>query len=260
MDPNQVITAASNVAATPVYLDWTFWAFVVAAIAVVLSQLPPLYSVLRRPKLEVEAYRYLALSHTAGNPNVQLYLILTNAGGGEIKIKNMSMEFKRGEKTFTVAAQNYLAQPNDTQVVMFASPKLKQDQEWRHVTNFLNFFSKEEEREYRRLRFDLRKDILAKREVLANKDQIVHADDKYVAPILAFYEKRFFWEAGEYKVKLRVEADPEKVSVDRNFRFTIFESDSQLLRDHTKSYSAGAGILFTAADNELVITPLLEEK
>lgn len=259
MDPNQVTTVAAQVAATPFYLDWTFWAFVVATIAVVLSQLPPLYSVLRRAKLAVEAYRYIALTHTAGNPNVQLHLILTNAGGGEVKVTNISLRFQRGDKNFSVSAKNYLAHPNDTQAVMFTSQKLKPDQEWAHVVNFLNFFSKEEEREYRRLRFNLRNDILAKRAKLANKDELVTADATNVAPITIFFEKRFVWEPGEYRVILRVDAEPVKVSVERHYRFTLFESDAQQLRDHSKNYPMGGGILFSPSDQESVVNPLIEE-
>ena len=71
---------------TPFYLDWTFRVFVVAAIAVVLFQRPPLNILLRRAKLEVEAYSTLALFRKLVNPNAQLNLIITNTGGRRIKI------------------------------------------------------------------------------------------------------------------------------------------------------------------------------
>ena len=61
-------------------------AVVVAAIAVVLFQRPPLNILLRRAKLEVEAYSTLALFRKLVNPNAQLNLIITNTGGRRIKI------------------------------------------------------------------------------------------------------------------------------------------------------------------------------
>ena len=38
------------------YLDWQFWAAAVAALALVLSQLPPIHLLVRRAKLGMELY------------------------------------------------------------------------------------------------------------------------------------------------------------------------------------------------------------
>ena len=41
-------------ASPPFYLDWQFWAFGTAALALVLSQMPPVYLLIRRGKLSCE--------------------------------------------------------------------------------------------------------------------------------------------------------------------------------------------------------------
>lgn len=42
--------------ATPVYLDWTFWAAVWALVAIILSQFPPVHLLLRPKRLDVEVH------------------------------------------------------------------------------------------------------------------------------------------------------------------------------------------------------------
>ncbi len=37
----------------PLYLDWSFWAVVVAAVAVALSQLPPIHILIKKAGLEI---------------------------------------------------------------------------------------------------------------------------------------------------------------------------------------------------------------
>ena len=43
---------------TPIYLDWSFWAVIVAIAAVVLSQIPPIHVLLKKAKLDLELYKY----------------------------------------------------------------------------------------------------------------------------------------------------------------------------------------------------------
>ena len=57
---------------TPVPLDWTFWSAVVAFLALVLSQLPPLHILFRRAKLDAEGHSQMRITHNIGNPNAPL--------------------------------------------------------------------------------------------------------------------------------------------------------------------------------------------
>jgi hypothetical protein len=82
---------AVDVAHTPFYSDWIFWSVVVSAIAIILSQLPPLHVLVRRPKLEVESYGRILLLHKIANPNAQLHLLISNVGGREVRIRGMSL-------------------------------------------------------------------------------------------------------------------------------------------------------------------------
>ena len=176
----------------PFYLDWKFWSVAVAVIALILSQLPPIHILLYRAKLDVEAYSRMHLTHKVGNPNAQLHLIISNPGGRELRIKGITLHLRRGtEDEFVLPAQNYLQSPSDKEAVLLTSFKLKPKEEWAHIINFLNLFSRQDEKYYRQLEANLRQDILVKRDALVDKNINVAADDENVQPLLKFFESKF---------------------------------------------------------------------
>lgn len=251
--------AAEQMAQVPLYLDWKFWSVVVSAIAIILSQLPPIHIFLRRAKLGVEAYTRMHITHKLGNPNAQLHLIISNAGGREVKIKNITLQVCRGtEDSFTLPAQNYLQSPGDKEAVLMTSFKLKPNEEWAHIVNFLNYFSRVDEKLYRQLESNLRQDILRKRDTLEDKTIDVAGDDGNVQPLLAFFEKKFRWLSGEYSVTLNVQVEPEKASVRKDYRFTLFESDSTELQSYRDDYKYGYGVFLNHPRHGGSIVPLSE--
>ncbi len=60
----------------PWYYNWTFWTAVIALAALVLSQFPPLYGLLRPGRLGGELYSRVVLQHKLGNPNARVNVIL----------------------------------------------------------------------------------------------------------------------------------------------------------------------------------------
>ncbi len=243
----------------PFYLDWTFWAVIAAFLAIILSQLPPIHILLRSAKIEVDVYSRIFITHKVGNPNVQLHMIINNSGGREVKIKSILLHFKREkEDQFTLPAQTYLQLPSDKSAVLLSSFKLKPKEEWTHLINFLNFFSRTEEKEYRQLESNLRKDILQKKQKPENKDLYVESEPNVVQPIMEFFKRKFRWAPGEYEVALEIRALPEKASKLIKYRFTMFESDSTELQDYTKEYKHGAGVYFDDINQTGMILPLTE--
>lgn len=246
-------------AQTPFYLDWTFWAVVVAFLALVLSQLPPIHIMLRRAKLDVEAYSRIHLTHKIGNPNAQLHLIISNVGGQEVKVKSIVLHFKRGdEDSFTLPAQNYLQAPGDKDTVLLTSFKLKPKDEWAHIVNFLNFFSRTDEKAFRQIESNLKSDIFEKMEIPENKDKVVEATSSNVQPVIEFFQHRFRWAHGEYEIALEIQTEPQRASVLKRYRVTLFESDSTELRSYADDYKIGAGVYWDIARHTGLILPLTE--
>lgn len=251
--------AADQIALVPFYLDWTFWAVAVSVVALILSQLPPIHILLRRAKLDVEAYSRMHLTHKVGNPNAQLHLIISNSGGRELRIRGIALRLRRGtEDEFVLPAQTYLQSPGDKEAVLLTSFKLKPKEEWAHIVNFLKFFSRQDEKHYRQLEANLRQDILAKHDALVDKNLVVMADDENVQPLIKFFESKFRWLPGEYELTLQVQVQPERASLSKRYRVTLFESDSKELTDYRDDYKYGFGVCLDSQRHVGVIVPLTE--
>ena len=179
-------------ASAPQFLDWSLWAVVVAAVAVVLSPIPPIHLLLKRAKLDFELYSRIHITHKVGNPNIQLHLLISNVGGRLIKVKGISISLKRdGQDIGSFPAQNYQQVPSNTNTVLFTRFLLKPKEEWAHFVNFLDYFNRADEKKYRSFESELRANISSKSGQSQNKVQGVEADIQYVEPLLEFFKATF---------------------------------------------------------------------
>ena len=238
--------------------DWSFWAVVVAAAAIVLSQLPPIRHWFKRTSLGIELYSRIFLTHKVGNPNVQVHIIVSNTGGRTVRIKTMSLNFARnGIQVFSLPVQNYLHKPTDKDSILFTPFSLSPEDEWSHIANFLNFFDRDDEKRYRDMESALRQDIGDK--LRRNPDAIAEADPENVKPIEQFFNEKFCWHPGEYKMTAKIFGD--RISVEKLYRFTIFESESNELKAHVDDYKSGARIFWEPSGGSLpgISVPIHEE-
>ncbi len=81
----------------PFYLDWTFWAFVTAALALILSQLPPVRLLFRRATITLQPYDRLNVTHYLGNANAHLHVRLRNTGGRAVRVSSLSLLLTRDD-------------------------------------------------------------------------------------------------------------------------------------------------------------------
>lgn len=229
---------------TPLYLNWSFWAVVVAAIAVVLSQLPPIHFWFKKAKLEAELYSKIAITHKVGNPNLQLHLIVNNIGGRKVRIKDITASItKDGNWAATLPAQNYLQNQNDNSSLLFTTFALKPTEEWAHIINFLNFFNRDDENAYRTLEAKMLADFREKRAALTEEPKTpIEIDDALVQPFHTFFNKHFIWNTGEYQLTVNIITDQEEANISKKFRFTVFESHADQLKAITEHYKHGGGI------------------
>lgn len=228
--------------------NWSFWAVVLSALAIVLSQLPPVRYWFKGAKIEIELYSRIFLTHKVGNPNFQAHVILTNTGGRSLRIRSISLEFARnGTHVFTLPAQTYLQDQTDKDAVLFTPFVLRAEEDWSHIVNFLNFFGREDEKRYRDIESALRQDIVDKKN--RQPDMLVEADEKNVKPLKEFFEEKFSWHAGEYQLTVVVKGD--KAESRQTYRFTVFESESDELRKHIDEYKYGARVYWEPSEGAM---------
>jgi len=244
----------------PFYSDWQFWSAVAALAALLLSQLPPVHILFRRAKLRCEAFSRLHVTHKLGNPNAQWHLIIENIGGRSLRVKSISLAFRRaGGEAFTLPAQNYLRTPDATENVMLAPFRLEPGQEWAHVLSFFNIYSRDDDKEYRRLESSIRTDILQQKEDPANKDRFCEAAPENVELATAFFKRHFKWEPGEYELELSIETDRSEANVKRLYLFSLFESEAEELRSYSESYKYGGGVYWVSQAQPGILLPVREK-
>ena len=246
----------------PIYLDWQFWTAVVAALALLLSQLPPVYLWFRPRRLEVEVHSRIQTTHKVGNPNVGMFVSIRNTGGRELRIKSLRLLLTRDNvELVTISAQNYFENPSSQSPVLFVPFSLKPGDTWAHGTNFLNLFDRATEKLYRESESALSADIRKKFKARPKEDQeMVVAEPELVAPFMKLFEQLFIWQSGEYVAELIVEAEPGSASFSRKYRFTLYESDSAELTKHTEDYKFGGGVSFDIDKHAGVFVQLTHHK
>lgn len=246
----------------PLYMDWQFWSAIVAALAVLLSQLPPVYLWFRPRRLEVEVHSRIQVTHKVGNPNVGIFVSIRNTGGRELRIRSLRIALTRDDVPLVnLIAQNYFENPSSQSSVLFVPFTLKPGDTWAHGTNFLNFFDRTTEKLYREAESALAADIRKKLQERPGEDKaMVIAEPKMVKPFTDLFNKLFVWQPGEYIAELIVDAEPGSASFNRKYRFTLYESNSAELKAHTEDYKFGGGVSYNVEKHVGVFVPLSHHK
>ena len=227
----------------PLYLDWSLWAVVVAVIAIALSQLPPVHLWFRRARIDLEAYSRIHITHKIGNPNIQLHVILSNTGGRAIRVKGSTVKIIRDVKEIAdLPAQSYLQNPSDKTTVLFTSFPLKPKEEWAHIVNFFNVFSREDEKKYKSAESDLMSDLIEKKKFSDDKTELVETTAELVVPFTSMFNKKYVWTPAEYEIYVSVITSNASANILKRYRFTLFESDSAELSKVKDDYKFGDGI------------------
>ena len=230
----------------PLYLNWSFWAVVIAAIAVFLSQIPPIKELIKKAKLDLEVYSKISITHKIGNPNLQLHIILSNIGGRNVRVKDITVSISRdGNNLSTLPAQNYLQNQNDQSTLLFTTFSLKPNQEWAHIINFLNFFNREDEKEYQSIEGAMLtnyREIVKELDADADKNHMIEHPQNLIKKAFDFYNSKQIWKSGEYLIKVNIVTSNHIADISKLYRFTLFESHEEQLQSITEHYKFGGGI------------------
>lgn len=230
----------------PFYLDWTFWAAVLSLVAIVLSQIPPIYLLLRPKKLEVEMHSRIRINHMVGNANAGVVIGVRNTGGRNLRIKKLILSIARdGKPILQLPGLNYFETPTSQAQVLFVPFTMKPGESWTHSVSFFNEFDRQTEKLFRESASALTGDIRKKLDVRSEDDKkMVVADERYVVPFQLLFDRLFVWQPGEYVISLLVSAEPGSASFIKKYRFTLYESDTRELSEYVNDYKYGIGLTF----------------
>lgn len=140
---------------------------------------------------------------------------------------------------------------------------LEPGESWSRFVHFHALPSSENERQAKRLVKDLRNNIIQKlRGVDRNsEDQVdlTEADEAFVVPLIDFFTANRKWRAGQYRAVLSVACTPDRASISKEYRFTLFESDSAELEERTTRYKFGAGLYWEDQERQEIYARLEEQ-
>ncbi|MCF6149633.1 MAG: hypothetical protein E3K37_13350 [Candidatus Kuenenia sp.] len=229
----------------PFYANFNFWSVLVAFAALIISLSKPIYRLIRRGKLGLNVYEKVLITHSFGNPNLQFHLIINNMGGRKVLIESFEAELTKEEGTnYLIKAQNYYKEQVPQVAILFTRFTLFPCEEWAHITNFFNDFTTAEEREYKSLVKEIKDDLERKSRTQPDKNTKVEADEEIIKRTKDFFHRKFIWSPGDYKLRIKVNCSNDKYNIHRDFRFTLFESDSEELRSYTDKYKYGLGVYY----------------
>jgi hypothetical protein len=251
----------------PFYTDWPFWSAVMAAVAIALSQLPPVRFWFKRAALRLEVHHRMNIQHKVGNPNLALHLLLANEGGRNVRIAKVTAALARdGKHVWEMDALNYTDVKTPAHGRILWSPiTLKPNDDWGNFLEFFNPFDRTTDKAYRTAEAALKEYIvttLRKRREAAEltgmpepKD-VIKAPLEYVRAFNTIFDKLFIWEPGEYTVTFTVHTTPLRATTKSNFRFTLYESDTEELKKQRDDWPTGGGIYFEVANHTGVFVPV----
>ena len=251
-------------AATPYfYSDWTFWQWVVAFLALVLSQLPPLITFLRPGRLKLDVPAKISITHKVGNPNVNMLVSLRNVGGREVRVRSIYVNFTRAKSDpFRIEAQHFEI-PGTTTMLLFVPFALAPRELLTRSIVFYNELDRQTDKEFRANRMAMQTQI---RERIAvrpkeKEKEPVRVDDGLVTPFNTLFKQQFRWQPGEYEMEIVVETEPSRATLRKKYRFTLFESDTLELKEHIEEFLiGGGGITFVGEQTTSVWVPITEER
>lgn len=166
--------------------------------------------------------------------------------------------FRDGKEINTLSAQNYLQTPSDTNTVLFTSFSLNPKEDWAHIVNFLNYFSRQDEKKYRSAESALANDIVEKRKHLKNEEELAESTEELVLPFITMFDEKFIWIPGEYEISISVYTSIKNANITKRYRFTLFESDSAELSKVREEYKYGDDINWNSGKHPGIVIQLSE--
>lgn len=232
--------------------DPAFWSTIIAVVALILSQLPPVSELLKPKKLRIVVPDNLSLQHYMGNLQLLAFLALHNVGGRGITVQRIQcvMRDEDGHQ-WELPGQTY--QPRAEKGVpelVIGWITLKPSEHWAETVRFFKVWSVQDEEDATAISARIRNEITAKLALRGpdESNKLVEASDNTVKEAIDFFAKRFTLAKGNYRLFIAALTEENAVVCVRAFDFTLFDHQLRALRSAADDYKMGAGIYFQNPD------------
>lgn len=231
----------------PWYKQTSIWAVVISAMAIVLSQLPPVGSWIPSTKVSTEVGSRIGLPNSMGIPGFEIFIDMKNSGNKTLTISSLRLELKYPNGTVKpLAAQSYAklisGQANSIDFPI-TSIALGVGASWSEVVSFYADLTPDDEQATSELRLKISSDIANKIQKVESPKPWVEAEQSLVNEAVQLFNKNFDLKKGQYTFAIKCEANGRDTMLTEG-SFTLYNHHIVTIRSQTDDYAYGAGIYF----------------
>lgn len=231
------------------------WSAVIAAIALVLSQLPPITTLIARPRIRLFLPERLWLSHWLGTPFVVALITVENLSARKQAVARMDgwLVERSADTGRIMSAQTHILQtgvalgqaPSEP---LFVGVRLKPEEIWSGTIRFAPTLSDESEERISEIIAELGRDLSDKNPSLPAGFRPRPADGAVVLKAINFFDRHFDLRPGTYQFIIAAFASTGAVLDIQGMEFKLFERTIALLRETTDQYQYGVGVFSSSPE------------
>lgn len=226
------------------------WSTVIALLAVILSQVPPLREVIKGSRVLITAPHQFTLYHHLGSIEIDIFLDIENAGGTTESVRRIDCVIKDLEgKSWNLPAKTYFAYQGQTQrglppqEFFIGSISLKPGEHWKETVHCYKSWTEDEQEKVNDLILKIERDFRTKYERKLDKSpKIIEVDPKLVSEAKDFLNKKFDLHKGNYYLLVAALSESNEVINIGGFEFTLYDSSINNLKAVAEDYKYGWGI------------------
>lgn len=241
-----------------------FWSMLVAVLALILSQLPPVRQLIRGKKLRLAVSELVGVTHSFGNTNMNLWVDLENTGGRTITIKRIKCFLKllNGPTQVLTAMTYYLTESfsQDKEVQLPLSEiALKPGDRWSGFLHLwdVNTWTRATEAKFKAVKRAFQEDLDKKLAALANvpidKRPLVEIEPPLQREAEEIVKNVRRLDQGEYRfwVSAYEQESGSPIQV-AGYEFTLFEADVSQIFENLSDFRYGFGVNLQTRKHGLV--------
>jgi hypothetical protein len=230
------------------------WSVIVAALALILSQLPPIRDLIKGTEINISIPEQISLWHFLGNFQIAMLVDVANVGGTRVAIRKLEcLLIDANDKIWLLPAQAYISRQPPSQPHS-ASPEylmtrisLKPSDNWSETVRFYRLWTESEEEETNDILSSIKSSIQSQ----LPSEKLVEANPLLVERAVSFFKRKFDLHKGNYKLVIVAKNQEDKVIALSGFEMTMFENHVRALVLHADQYKFGAGIYYPINNPDL---------
>lgn len=231
----------------PWYREPSAWGSIVAVVALVLSQLPPIKTWFSSPRIQTYIGGRLSLPHEVGIPKYDLMISLRNESDRSVVLSDLTLtvNYPDGASKSAMASDvMMLSIPSiNFRSYPFTLISMPPGSTWEGSVIFSRKLTPAEVEEVAKIRLQIYKSM--------NKDDnfsqfdrkvLTRADPSVVQLAQKFFNKQFDLDKGEYKATISASVDGAP-RILKTFGFVLYDYHIETIRSQVADFSLGHGII-----------------